>query len=84
MPDHNRNADNELVELGLEFYQIIDLLDNGSEVNKRKKGVIEKWCQRGKNIYIVVVEDYDDYWLIRHVGKIRATKEKLRLLKGEI
>ncbi len=45
IPDHNRNADGEMVELGIEIYE--------------------------------------DYWLIRHVGKIRATKDKLRILRGE-
>lgn len=83
IPDHNRNADAEMVELGLEIRQIIELLENGTEVSKRKEGIIEKWCHRGRNIYIVAIEDYDDYWLIRHVGKIRATKDKLKILRGE-
>lgn len=83
IPDHNRNADGEMVELGLEIHQLIDLLENGTEVSKRKAGIIEKWCHRGKNIYIIAVEDYDDYWLIRHVGKIRATNDKLRIMRGE-
>ncbi len=83
IPDHNRNADGEMVELGLEIHQLIDLLENGTEVSKRKAGIIEKWCHRGKNIYIIAIEDYDDYWLIRHVGKIRATNDKLRIMRGE-
>ncbi len=83
IPDHNRNADGEMIELGLETHQIIDLLENGKEINKRKKSIIEKWCHRGQNIYIVAVEEYEDYWLIRHVGKIRATKNKLKLMRGE-
>jgi hypothetical protein len=45
IPDHNRNADGEMVELGLEIYQVIELLDNGTEVCQRKKGIIEKWCE---------------------------------------
>ncbi len=72
-----------MVELGLEIHQIIELLENGTEVNKRKKGIIEKWCHHGKIIYIVAIEDNEDYWLIRHVGKIRATKQKLRIMRGE-
>ncbi len=83
IPDHNRNADGEMIELGIEIHQIIELLENGKEVSQRKKGIIEKWCHRGKIIYIVAIEDYDDYWLIRHVGKIRATKEKLKIMRGE-
>jgi len=83
IPDHKRNADVEMIELGLEMHQIIDSLENGTEVGKRKKGIIERWCHRGKNIYIVAIEDYEDYWLIRHVGKIRATKDKLEIMRGE-
>ncbi len=83
IPDHNRNADAEMVELGIEIYQIIELLENGTEVNKRKKGIIEKWCHRGENIYIVALEEYEEYWLIRHVGKIRTTKDKLKIMRGE-
>ncbi|MBU4491661.1 MAG: hypothetical protein KKD69_04270 [Euryarchaeota archaeon] len=41
IPDHNRNADGEMVELGLEIYQVIELLDKGTEVSHRKKGIIE-------------------------------------------
>jgi len=83
IPDHNRNADGEMVELGLEIYQVIELLETGAEISRRKKGIIEKWCHRGQSIYIVAVEDYEDYWLIRHVGKIRATKDKLKIMRGE-
>jgi hypothetical protein len=39
IPDHNRNADGEMVELGLEIHQLIDLLENGTEVSKRKAGI---------------------------------------------
>ena len=46
-------------------------------------GVIpEKWCQRGKHILVVMIEDRIDYWLIGHVGRIRATKEKMKILRG--
>ncbi len=72
-----------MVELGIDTHQIIEMLENGREIKKRKKGIIEKWCQRGMKIYIVAIEEYEDYWLIRHVGKIRATKGKLRILRGE-
>jgi hypothetical protein len=51
--------------------------------NADGEGIIEKWCHRGRIIYIVAIEDFDDYWLIRHVGKIRATKEKLKIMRGE-
>jgi predicted PolB exonuclease-like 3'-5' exonuclease len=81
IPDHKRNVDREMIEVGLETSDIAGILDKGKQVRRRRKGVIEKWYHRGKVIYIIAVEDCQDYWLIRHVGKISATKEKLRLLK---
>lgn len=81
IPDHKRNADCEMIELGLETSDIGEILDKGKEVRKRRKGIVEKWYHQGKVIYIIAVEDCQNYWLIRHVGKISATKEKLRLLK---
>ena len=39
IPDHNRNADGEMIELGIEIHQIIELLENGKEVSQRKKGI---------------------------------------------
>jgi len=81
--DINRYADGETLDLNLDMHQIVDILEDGIEINKRKRGIVEKWCQRGKGIYIVTVGDYDDYWLIGHVGKIRATKDKSRTMIGK-
>ena len=81
--DHKRNVDSEMVECDIDLECIIEALDNGVEVKKRKKGIIEKWNIVGKHIVIIVVEDCDDYWLIRHVGKIKATRKKTKIMRGE-
>jgi len=83
VPDHVRNADEEMIECSMGTEDIAEILEEGKEVRKRAKGIIEKWLHRGDFIYIVAVEDCDEYWLIRHVGKIRATKKKINLLRGE-
>ncbi len=44
---------------------------------------LKKWIRRGKYIRIAVVEDCGDYWLLRHVSEITATKKKLKLMRGE-
>ena len=80
--DHKRNVDSEMVECDIDFEIILETLDCGVEVKKRKADIIEKWHQIGKSIIIVAIEDYDDYWLIRHVGRIKATKKKLKLMRG--
>ena len=79
--DHKRNVDSEMIQCDIDFDCIIETLDCGSVVKKRKSGIIEKWHQIGKSIIIVAIEDCDDYWLVRHVGRIRATKRKLKLMR---
>jgi hypothetical protein len=80
--DHKRNVDSEMIECDIDFDCIIETVNNGIEVKKRKSGIIEKWYQLGKSIIIVAIEDCDDYWLVRHVGRIRATRKKLKLMRG--
>ncbi len=81
--DNKRNVDSEMARYGLKVADVIEILDEGTQVTRRKKGIYEKWLQRGKHIRIAVVEDCGDYWLIRHVSKITATKKKLKLMRGE-
>lgn len=81
--DHKRNVDSEIIECGIELEDIVEILERGKEVRKRAKGIIEKWLRIGRFIFIVAVEEFDDYWLVAHVGKIRATKKKMKLLGGE-
>jgi hypothetical protein len=80
--DHKRNVDSEMIECDIDFEMILETLNYGVEVKKRKSGIIEKWHQIGKSIIIVAIEDYDDYWLVRHVSRIKATKKKLKLMRG--
>ena len=80
--DHKRNVDSEMIECDIDFEMILETLNHGIEVKKRKAGIIEKWHQIGKSIIIVAIEDYDEYWLIRHVGRIKATRKKLKLMRG--
>ena len=80
--DHKRNVDSEMIECDIDFDCIIETLDYGSKVKKRKKGIIEKWHQIGKFIIIVAIEDCEEYWLVRHIGRIRTTKKKLKLIRG--
>jgi hypothetical protein len=75
-------VDSEMIECDIDFEIILETIDTGIEVKARKSGIIEKWHQIGKSIIIVAIEDYDDYWLISHVGRIRATKKKLKLIRG--
>lgn len=81
--DHKRNVDSEMLRYGLKVVDIIEVLEEGVQVTKRKKGIHERWLRHAKCIRIAVVEDCGDYWLLRHVGEIAATKKKLKLMRGE-
>ena len=81
--DNYRNVDGEMLSLDVDMESVLDTLDHGVEVSRRKRGIVEKWRRSGRWILIVAVEECGDYWLVRHVGKIRATKQKTRLMRCE-
>ena len=81
--DHKRNVDSEMIENNIDMDDIIECLDLGQEVKKRKRGIIEKWNRVGGSVIIAAIEDCGDYWLVRHVGRITATKKKLRIIRGD-
>jgi hypothetical protein len=62
---------------------VLEIIETGNIVRKRKKGIIEKWKRYGKWIIIVTIEEHHEFWSVRHVSRIRSTKKKVRLLRGE-
>ena len=71
----------ELVKEGKNLFDVIQILTEGYNApRKRKKDVIEKWFDKGKKTYnVVVVYDLqrysnEDCWLLIHFGKF--TKKK--------
>lgn len=81
--DHMRNVDREMIECGLCTPDIIEALENGVSPVKRGKGITEKWLRIGWSMIIVVVEDCGEYWLLRHVSKVRFTKRLSKILRSE-
>ncbi len=79
--DNNRNVGGEMALCGFKMEDVISVLDDGGRIRKRKKGILEKWLHNGSRIHIAVVEDCGEYWLLRHVGNIKATRKKLKLLR---
>ena len=80
--DHMRNVDREMVECGITTDDVVNALEYGVTPSKRKKGIIEKWLRTGWFINMVVVEDCGEYWLLRHVTRIKVTKRLLNLVGG--
>jgi len=80
MPDHKRGVDLEMIKNDVTMDEVSATLEEGVEVRKRKKGIVEKWLLQKGTIIILAVEDEGDIWLLRHVNRIRATKKKIKLM----
>lgn len=72
----SHSAMQELMQEGKTIYDVVEILENGYDApRKRKKGTIEKWMNKGKKTYnVVIVKDYheivkEDCWVLIHFGK---------------
>ena len=66
----------ELMQESKTIYDVVEILENGYDApRKRKHGTIEKWLDKGKKTYnVVIVKDYheilkEDCWVLTHFGK---------------
>jgi len=69
-------AMHELMQEGKTIYEVVEILEKGYDAQrKRKKGTIEKWLDKGKKTYnVVIVKDYHEFlreecWVLIHFGK---------------
>lgn len=72
----SHSAMQELMQEGKTIYDVVEILENGYDApRKRKSGTIEKWIDKGKKTYnVVIVKDYneilkEDCWVLTHFGK---------------
>jgi len=70
-----KTAMDELSEIDLDLYKIIDILENGEHLRKRKKNILEKAITRGNKIVNVVVVDMGNYYKLIHAGEFTLTKK---------
>ncbi|MBI3027828.1 hypothetical protein HYY70_06990 [Candidatus Woesearchaeota archaeon] len=66
----------ELMQEGKTVYDVVEILEKGYDApRKRKQGTIEKWIDKGKKTYnVVIAKDYheilkEDCWVLIHFGK---------------
>jgi hypothetical protein len=71
----SRHAFHEMVCLGMDLYDIVEILDAGMETgNPRAKCTVERYILQGRKIIrVVVIESYahdieEWVWLVKHVG----------------
>lgn len=71
----SRTAVHEMHHLGLSLEECKYILECGYETRKRAQNVIERWSDKGKKTYnVVVVRSFnfmlnEEVWLIKHVGR---------------
>jgi len=77
------SAMRELMKEEKTLYDVVKILEEGYDApRKRKKGIIEKWLNKGnKTFNAVIVKDYDevmkeDCWLLIHFGKFTIGRKK--------
>lgn len=71
----------ELSDLGLDLYNVIEILKQGFVLRKRKKNIIEKAIRKGNKIINVVVVDLSDYYKLIHAGKFSINKKFMKLMR---
>jgi len=77
----SHSAMQELMQEGKTIYDVVKILEEGYDApRKRKQGTIEKWLDKGKKTYnVVIVKDYheilrEDCWVLIHFGKFSRRK----------
>ena len=74
---------NELSEIDLNLYEVPDILENGFQIRKRKKNIIERAIRRGNKVINVVVVDVGDYYKLIHAGEFTLTKKFKKLMRDK-
>ena len=78
-----KTAMDELSNINLDLYEMPQILENGFELRKRKKNIIEKAIKRGNKMINVVVVDMGNYYKLIHAGKFSLTKKFKKLMRGK-
>ena len=70
-----KTALDELSDIGMDLGKVPEILENGFEIRKRKKNIIERGIQRGNKVVNVVVVDLGDYYKLIHAGEFTLSKK---------
>lgn len=78
-----KTALNELSEIGVDLYQVTEILENGFDVRKRKEYIIERGVRKGNKIVNVVAVDLGDYYKLIHAGEFTLSKKFKKMLRDK-
>ena len=70
---------NELSEIDVNLSEVPEILEQGFEIRKRSKNVIERGIQRANKVINVVVVDVGDYYKLIHAGEFTFSKKFKKL-----
>lgn len=80
----NRVVDRELMELGLDLWDVKEILEIGFDCSrgKRKPSIEERCVRIGNKVIKIVVEESrveeENVWKLRHVGMFTWKKRRFR------
>lgn len=78
-----KTALTELSEIDADLYDILNILENGFDIRKRAKNVIERGIRRGNKIINVVAVDLGSYYKLIHAGEFSLSKKFKKLMRAE-
>lgn len=78
-----KRALDELSDIDLDLHDAVYILENGFEIRKRGRNVIEKGIQRGSKVINVVAVDLGGYYKLIHAGEFTLSRKFKKLIKGK-
>ncbi len=76
-----KTAMDELSDIGIDLYYAAYILENGFEIRKRGRGVIERGIQKGSKVINIVVVDLGAHYKLIHAGEFTLSRKFKRLIK---
>ena len=76
-----KTALNELSEINLNLYEVLEILEKGFEIRKRKKNIIERGIQKGNKVINIVVVDLGEYYKLIHAGEFTLSNKFKKLIR---
>ena len=70
-----KTAMTEMSEIDLDLCGALEILENGFELRKRKKNIIEKGLIKGNKVLNVVAVNMGNYYKIIHAGRFTSSKK---------
>lgn len=71
----------ELSQINSDLYEVMNILEYGFPIRKRKKNIIERGLIQGNKVINVVVVDMGNYYKLIHAGKFSLAKKFKRMNK---